>query len=148
MWLVNVCPTGQGSATYANLSPKFKPGLCAWPFFLIPAQMSGVGMTVFSPTGYSDCYRILTNFWFLFFHNWLHMIWSHLVTWAWRKMTWEMRVIFSGTNQHEMHSLEGEVAVLLCSFTLQQPNSEDNINSFKGKKNLNSLPRTIYDAST
>lgn len=63
-------------------------------------------------------------------------------------MTWEMRVIFSGTNQHEMHSLEGEVAVLHCSFTLQQPNSEDNINSFKGKKNLNSLPRTIYDAST
>lgn len=45
-----------------------------------------------------------------------------------------------------MKSLEGEVVVLLCCFTHKYSHSEDIMNSRKGKQ-LNSLPRTIYDAS-
>lgn len=45
-----------------------------------------------------------------------------------------------------MKPLEGELAVLLCCFTLKYSHSEDIMNSLKGK-HLNSLPRTIYDAS-
>lgn len=44
MWLVNVCPTGH-DATDANLFTKFKPSPCAWFFFLILAQPSGVNCT-------------------------------------------------------------------------------------------------------
>lgn len=46
-----------------------------------------------------------------------------------------------------MKSLGGEIVVLLCYFLLKHSHSEDTINILKGKKKLNSLPRTTYGAS-
>lgn len=59
---------------------------------------------------------------------------AHLVSEACTKTIWEIKVILSGANGHEMKSLEGEVAILLCCFTLKHFNSKDTINSLKGKQ--------------